>query len=287
MSAAPESGFMDLFLGKGFFQQVLFVLILLTLLFLIFSSFEYLLATYQGIGGKTIQLMPFTVSSQNKQYVFHQNYLTYPDAKVLPLSDNERTGIEFTYSFFLYINPNTFTGTDALYHVLHKGYASAWPLLGPGIFLKGTTNTMRVAMNTYANPYTYLDIDNIPVQKWFHTALVCRKNSLEVYINGNLRNRIDFKGTLPYQNFQDLHVFSPLKRTIREAQTYALTAPLAYEGTFSGSMSNLIYLAYAASYTEIQALMNLGVSNKTVSSAQDKPPYLVDTYWTTSYTQQA
>jgi hypothetical protein len=287
MSAAPESGFMDLFLGKGFFQQVLFVLILLTLLFFIFSTFEWLLSTYQGIGGKTIHLMPYTVSSQDKQYVFHQNYLTYPDAKVLPLSDNERTGIEFTYSFFLYINPNTFTGTDALYHVLHKGYASAWPLLGPGVFLKGNTNTMRVAMNTYTNPYTYLDIDNIPVQKWFHTALVCRKNSLEVYINGNLRNRLDFKGTLPYQNFQDLHVFSPLKRVIRETQTFSLTAPIAYEGVFSGSLSNLIYLAYAASYTEIQSLMNLGVSNKTVSSAQDKPPYLVDTYWTTSYTQLA
>lgn len=278
---------MDLFLGKGFFQQVLFVLILLTLLFVTFSSLEWLLATYQGIGGKVIELMPYTVSSQDKQYVFKQNYLTYPDAKVLPLSDNERTGIEFTYSFYLYINPNSFTGTDALYHVFHKGYASPWPLLGPGVFLKGNNNVMRVAMNTYANPYMYLDIDNIPVQKWFHTAVVCRKNSLEVYINGNLRSRLDFKGTLPYQNFQDVYVFSPLKRTIRETQTMAITAPIAYEGTFSGSLSNLIYLAYAASYTEIQALLNKGVSTKTVSSSQDKPPYLVDTYWTTSYTQQA
>lgn len=287
MSAAPESGFMDLFLGKGFFQQVLFVLILLTLLFVTFSSFEYLIATFQSVGGKAIELMPFTVSSQDKQYVFNQNYITYPDAKTLPLSDNERTGIEFTYSFYLYINPSSFTGTDALYHVFHKGYASAWPLLGPGVFIKGTTNTMRVAMNTYANPYTYIDIDNIPVQKWFHTAIVCQKNSLEVYINGNLRNRIDFKGTLPYQNFQDIYVFSPLKRAIRETQTFALTAPLAYEGAFNGSLSNLIYLAYAASYTEIQGLLNKGVSTKTVSSSQDKPPYLVDTYWTTSYTQQA
>lgn len=278
---------MSLVLGKGFFQQVLLVLILLTLLFIVFSSFEWLYQTFQSVGGRTVQLMPYTVSSADKQYTFRQNSLQYPDAKPLPASENERTGIEFTYSFYLYINPGTFTGTDALYHVLHKGYSTLWPLMGPGVFLKGTSNTMRVVMNTYASPYTYLDIENIPVQKWFHTAVVCRKNSLEVYINGNLRNRIDFKGTLPYQNFQDLILFNPLKRTVYETQTFSLTAPIMFDGTFSGNLSNLIYLAYAASYTEIQGLLNLGVSTQTLTSSQDKPPYLVDTYWTTTYMQQA
>ena len=58
------------------------------------------------------------------------------------------------------------------------------------------------------------------------------------------------------------------------------------QGAFSGNLSNLVYYSYAASYTEIQGLMNMGPSAKTVSKSEDTPPYLADTYWTTSYQLQ-
>jgi hypothetical protein len=52
-------------------------------------------------------------------------------------------------------------------------------------------------------------------------------------------------------------------------------------GTYSGSLSNLTYFSYALSYTEIQALIAQGPSNKTdaASSSYDQPPYLTDTWW--------
>ena len=275
-------------MGKGFFQQLLLSLILLSLLFFIFISLEYVITSYQRIGGKNVQLIPMTVTAEDKMLTFQQNKTQFADAKQIPLSDNERTGIEFTYSFYLFINPSTFSGEDTLYHVMHKGFISPWPLMGPGVFVKGNSNTLRVIMNTYRNPYTHMDIENIPVRKWFHCVILCRKNSLEVYINGNLRKKLPFEGTLPYQNFQNLVCFSPLKKTIMGSQVPCLGPgkDLRFDGAFRGNMSNLTYLAYAASFTEIQSLMDMGVSKKTMSSELDKPPYLIDTYWTTTYNLQ-
>jgi hypothetical protein len=279
---------MNLLTGKGFFQQVLLVLVLLSLLFFVFISLEYIIRSVKRIGEKHVELIPMTVTAEDKMLTFQQNKTNFPDARQIPLSDNERSGIEFTYSFYLFIHPSTFTGNDTLHHVFHKGYINPWPLMGPGVFVRGNSNTLRVVMNTYRNAYTFMDVENIPVRKWFHCALVCNRNALEIYINGNLRKKLPFEGTLPYQNYQNLICFSPLKKIIMGSQVPSLGMDnnLNFEGSFRGNLSNLLYMAYAASFTEIQGLLELGVSKKTMSAQLDKPPYLVDTYWTTSYNLQ-
>ena len=233
-----------------------------------------------------MELVPETVTAEDEMITIIQNPLD-KKSKTIPVSDNERTGVEFTYSFYLYVNPSTFSGKDVLKHVFHKGYQVPFPLMGPGVFIKGDTNAMRVVMNTYKNPYTYLDIENIPVRKWFHCVVLCRKNSLEVYINGNLRKKLAFEGTLPYQNFQNLILFDDnINMTLYKSQYVTLKENIVFEKAFRGNLSNLVYLPYAASFTEIQGLMNLGVSSQTRKKTADTPPYLVDTYWTTSYQQQ-
>jgi Concanavalin A-like lectin/glucanases superfamily len=290
MSDTTNTGAVGLILGKGFFQQLLLGLVMITLLLFLFAAVEYLIQTFNKIGGAAVELMPYTVTATNKQYVFAQDPKSNsPLAKQIPLSDNERTGIEFTYAFYIYIDPSTFTGEDTLHHVMHKGYTTAWPLMGPGVFVRGNSNTLRVVMNTYKNPYTYIDVDNIPVRKWAHVVVLCRKNALEVYINGNLRKKMPFEGTLPYQNFQPLTLFSTMKLYLEggvKVQAIPKNEKFRIQGSFSGNLSNLVYYSYAASYTEIQALMNMGPSAKTVSKSEDTPPYLADTYWTTSYQLQ-
>ena len=286
MSDTSNVGIVGFVLGKGFFQQLVFTLVILTLLFFVFITFEYIMLSVRSLSGRHVELLPYTVTAEDKQITFEQNP-SKPQAVSLPLSNNERTGIEFTYSMYLYINPSTFTGEDTLYHVLHKGYATPWPLMGPGLFVRGNSNTLRVIMNTYKNPYTYMDVENIPIRKWFHIALVCRKNSLEIYINGNLRKKLPFEGTLPYQNFQNLILFCPLKFYFEKQPKIAgLSESIRIEGAFRGNMSNLIYLPYAASFTEIAGLQNKGVSSKTLKKTEDMPPYLIDTYWTTTYQLQ-
>lgn len=286
-TATQSEGVVGTLMGRGYFQQVLLVLTMMVALFFIFVTLEYIYLSFSAIGGKSVNLLPSTKASLNGQVIIQQDSSKYLDAKQIPWSDNEKSGIEFTYSFYMLINPNTFTGEDTLHHVFHKGYATPWPLFGPGVFVKGSSNSLRIIMNTYKNPFTYVDVDNIPIRKYFHVALVCRKNSLEVYINGNMSKRLSFQGSLPYQNFQNVILFSPLNFTLSEKITPALPFPLRIQGAFNGMLSNLTYLAYAASFTEIQSLLNKGVSSKVDIKQDDVPPYLVDTYWTQSYTQQA
>jgi hypothetical protein len=201
------------------------------------------------------------------------------DSVPIGISVNERTGIEFAYSFYLFVNPTTFTGEDKLMHVFHKGFVQPWPLIGPGVFMLGTTNTMRVVMNTQTNPFAYVDVTNIPVQKWVHVVLNCYKSGLDVYINGNLATRLPLSGTLPYQNFQNVVIFSQSKRMLYKSLISSLPFDVSYGGAISGQLSAFKYARYALSINEINSLMAQGPSKKIVISTSQTPPYNGDTWW--------
>ena len=229
-------------------------------------------------------LMNYTANADEKALVIHQDSSKFADAKQILPSNNEPSGSEFAYSFYLYVNSTTFdTGSDVLHHVWHKGYGCVWPLMGPGVFIKGSTNAMRIVMNTYENPYAFVDVANIPIRKWFHVVLNCRQGGLEVHINGNLVNKLRFENTLPYINYQDIILFSGANFTLN-SQTPALNGKaLQVSGAFKGMMSQFIYTRYAISFTEIQTLYHAGPSKQIKTSAQELPPYLADTWWTSSY----
>jgi hypothetical protein len=226
-------------------------------------------------------LLDYTASSEESGITIRQDP-KYSDAIPLGLSVNERTGIEFSYSFYMYILPSTFTGDQVMKHVFHKGFSIPWPLMGPGVFVMGNSNTLRVVMNTHKNPYTYTDVQNIPVQKWFHVVLNCFKGGLDIYINGTLANRIPFKDNVPYQNYQDLIFFSPTNHTLRKENIAALddsTGNIEIRGAFNGYISNMKYARYALSMIEIGTLMSEGPSSKRKSSEMSVPPYMADSWW--------
>jgi hypothetical protein len=226
-------------------------------------------------------LVPDMISGEGRMVQIRQDASKYTDAKPIGQSVNERTGTEFGYSFFLFVEPSTFTGSSAYKHVFHKGYLEPWPLMGPGVFINGATNTMRVAMNTYKQPFTYVDIKNIPVDKWFHVVLNCYKGGLDVFINGFLANRLSFLDTVPYQNFGDIYVFSPQHSTQLRGPGIAALGESHFDldGPMKGFLSRLIYTRYALSTAEIQAILNAGPSQKIDQKTMDKPPYLADNWW--------
>lgn len=284
MSDSTGSGFMGTITARNPFGETLFGVVILAVTITLFFTAEGLYTATQEIGSKFQNLMDYTASSDDKALVIHQDAKKYPEAKPILLSENEPSGIEFAYSFWLFVNPNTFTGDDVLYHVWHKGYGCVWPLMGPGVFFRGNSNTLRVVMNTYENPYTYVDITNIPVRKWFHVVLNCRKGGLEVHLNGNLVNKIRFDNTLPYMNFQDIILFSNANYSISGSTTPALKEEsLRVSGAFKGLMSSFVYTRYALSFSEIQYLLTSGPSTKVKTQIQELPPYLADNWWTTTY----
>jgi hypothetical protein len=255
---------------------------LITLIFVVIFTCEVIYKSIYDSRNRFQTLLDYTASSDDMTITIHQNPNKYPDAKPIGLSMNERSGIEFAYSFYVYALPKTFDGHANFKHVFHKGYTFAWPLMGPGVFFKGDENTMRVVMNTYKNPYVYADIKNMPVQKWVHVVLNCVKGGLDIFVNGNLASRIPFTDTLPYQNFQDVVIFSTTNSNILGQANMPASIgsnPFPLAGSFSGYLSNLKYARYALSVNEIQALMNAGPSAKKADKVMDKPPYMADDWW--------
>ena len=273
-------GPMSYVMGTGFIPQALLSLALGTVLYILLMSLELAYKSFKAVKGTFVAVIPFTVSSENKPRVFEQNP-NAKDAKLLPLSDNERSGAEFSYAFFLWVNPTSFKQEEGLLHILHKGHPSPFPLMGPGVFLRSNTNTLRVYMNTSKTWNNYVDIENLPVSKWVHVVVLARDNCVEVYINGNVVRKLNFEGGVIYQNFGNLFLFSPRVFRINASTVPSLKGENFHVfGTYSGSLSNLTYFSYALSYTEIQALIAEGPSNKTDSAnGYDQPPYLQDSWW--------
>jgi hypothetical protein len=261
--------------------QIVLGIILVGIAYLVFASAEAVVKNGKKVASRFMNLLPYSAIASDGPVTIYQNPLLHPtDAKTVGLSENERTGIEFAYSFYMMVYPDTITGDDVLFHVFHKGYQCAWPLMGPAVFMRGNSNTMRIVMNSYTNPYNYVDVPNIPMKKWIHVVLNSHKNSLEVHLNGNIINRITFDESLPYQNFGDIFVFNNANYIVNLVDQ----PKFQVQGCMSGYLSNLTYARYALSYNEIQALLNAGPSKNILQTANkdrsNLPPYLADDWWT-------
>jgi hypothetical protein len=273
-------------------QQVIKAVGYVVVVYIIYMVLETMYKAYLGYGKAKIQVYPYTGSRSVK---IEQNP-NNPSAITLPVSENQLTGIEFSYSTFVYISDETDTNDDGWRTIFYKGYeSSVFPLLGPGVFVSSKSSSsgapvLRVVMNSYETWYNTLDVNQIPFNKWFHLVVVMRGSNMEVYVNGNLANKKSFSGTLPYQNYQPLNIFSTNKtiskdfnnndsnqttnkRGIPPGDTFTVN------GKATGYVSNMFYFSYALSYSEIQSMMAMGPSKEFDQQNMDKPPYLIDSWW--------
>jgi hypothetical protein len=287
--------------GEGAVSQILFGVVLVIVIYLAIASGEYMYNSITRMYKDRVELFPDTYVSGSKMYTITQNP-NVKGSKTIYFSDNQRSGIEFSYSLFININSSTFDNTDtsSLYHILHKGYGRTYPLLGPGIFCWGHVNKLRVFMNCYDTWDNYADIENIPVDKWFHLTVTCKGNTLYVYINGNLKTKMALSNnTPPYQNYGNVYAFNNRKLQLNVATTQSLLkdpmfsdpiSPLTsitFNGSIKGMISRVYYFSYALTYPEIQSLMNVGPSPKIAKDANNKEmnlgSYLSDTWWVNNH----
>lgn len=265
----------------GIIQQVLFGLALVVGLYLVLLFIEVIYKYINRLSMNKTVLLPNTYNTADKTINIPQNP-NIKGSKPVNLSSNERSGIEFSYSFYLNVSPTSFRQEYGLSHIFHKGYPAQFPLLAPGVYMRSDTNTLRVYMNTYKTWNNYVEIENIPVGKWVHIAVVCDESALLVYVNGNLAKKLSFDGYAPYQNFEDICCFSQRRITMKKSLVPS-TDENGFDvfGCMTGQISRLNYFSYALCYAEIQQLMNEGPSSKLESavSTGNVPPYLDDTWW--------
>lgn len=267
--------------GQGVVSQTLLVIVLALILYIVMMIMESVYLLWSQAEGSRIDVFPYRQNAQNGQEIIAQNP-AISSALTLPPSYNERTGAEFTYSFFLLLNANGFsnTATTELKHVFHKGYSKMTPLMSPGVFVHGAKNTLRVYANSTKKIHNVVDIEDIPINKWVHVVILARKNALEIYINGNIIKKMSVEGVL-MQNYQDLILFSQ-RQGIRLGTD---DDQKQVNGPFSGDLASLTYFSYAISYSEIQGLVAGGPSTATKKggAADVVNPYLVDNWWTGSH----
>lgn len=205
--------------------------------------------------------------------------------KLFPYPNDGQYGNEFTYTTWLYINGTNFQekqtsttsgsscgNSEGKYRCIFvKGSGdysvnssgSHYPLLqAPGLWIYPYDNKLAINMNTYSSTKETCDIGNIPVGKWFHLVIMLIGNSLDIYINGQLKKRCTLQG-VPKLNYGDLY--------------------LTPWGGFDGYISKFYYYNRALQQFEIERAFNEGPSNELPKGqVQDKPPYLAQDYWMTT-----
>lgn len=108
----------------------------------------------------------------------------------LPKSFNQPQGLTFSYSTWVLIKDFT-TGYGNKRRIFSKGDC-------PGLHIDSTSNAFIVSVDTFGAKETIL-IPNIPAMKWMHIAIIVDQTSVDVYINGTLRQHHTL-AQLPKQN---------------------------------------------------------------------------------------
>ena len=181
-------------------------------------------------------------------------------------SVNERSGIEFTWSVWVYADDSNFIKTnppDTKYkHIFHKGSDTlksdgiANVLNAPGVYFaplqvnsNGNFARIHIVMNSFDTVYETVDIDDIPLNKWVHIIIrVTQQNYLDVFINSSLIKR-HILSSVPKQNFGDVFV--------------------AINGGFSGNISSLRYFEKAIGTHKINNLFKNGPNKKFIAGTMD------------------
>ena len=242
--------------SSSIFSQIILAIIFIILVIL---KYKFILA----ILAKIYKFRQSRIFINNGDTICPKTSLIIP-AEKFHKSKNELGGVEFSWTFWMYIEDWSFK-YGQWKHILHKGNSSSWPNRAPGIWLHPRENTMRFYMNTYNSiSGNYIDIPSIPLKKWFHVVFNVNQITMDVHINGTLRKSFKFT-SLPRQNFGDVFV-------------------MAFRG-FDGYLSRLTYYNYSIPYSEIEFLYNQG-PNK-VGCQNDKnlqrPPYLTNNWWINTY----
>lgn len=281
-------------MGNGFIPQILLVLLILIVMSTIMTIIDVSVNAVKRFDRQSAVLIENTYT---RGTVIPQNG-DDPQYPLLYPSTNERHGLEFSYSFYLFIDPESFnqtvTGqcgssstqnTVGLRHILHKGSRDIYPSMSPGIFLHADKNTIRVIMNSEANPLSAnVDIPNIPVGKWFHFVVTMKGQFMDVYMNGNIVSRRELP-TVPKINYGAVYVMSD--RIFPEPGSNSDTTNLQgmrFEGPIKGMISRVKYYAFALNYSQIDQLYREEPSKRIESpSFSQTPPYFRDDWWVTRY----
>jgi hypothetical protein len=235
-------------------------LIMAIFIFIVLVRLSLIIITYfMSINSGSVYLINGMITG-NKPFVFPQDPNTNKNIKSIIKSDNANSGVEFSWSCWLYINniANNPLQRAVYKHIFSKGNNNwnsessnpkgvAYPNNAPGLYLSPLVNDLHIYMNTYDVVNEEIIINAIPLNKWFNITICCVNKSIDVYINGIIVNSHKLL-SVPKQNYGDVYVCN--------------------NGGFSGNLSNLIYFNKALSLQKIHKIVSDGPNFKTMKGSE-------------------
>jgi len=205
----------------------------------------------------------FTGSVDAKQLLIIEQDPSNSSSKTIYRSVNASDGIEFTWSFWIYIN-NYDYNKDKYKCVFYKGndfydaknegnplneevnkYGLNFPNNSPGVYLAPNMNDLIVFMNTFNTINERVIINDIPINKWVSIIIQVDNKTLDVYVNGTITKSHELHG-VPKQNYGQVW--------------------LGAQGGFDGYVSNLWYYPYTLGISKIENIVNSGPNTNIISS---------------------
>ena len=256
----------DFLQSNTLFAKFAFV-ILIVIVFIVLLSLGIVLIQYFMSPSKNPYVVKRMING-NENITISQDPQKSNSVTILR-SNNEDSGMEFTWSVWLYIDKlNSGVNYQKFQHVFHKGNDTfnmegfANVSNGPGLYLKQIVNSNETEYNTASlfvvmdsntgddngridNHDNSIEIKDVPIKKWVSVILRMKNTILEVYVNGIVSARLQFKN-VPLQNYYDVHVGKN-------------------EG-INGKISNLQYHSEALTIFDINNLVSSGPDLRTFSS---------------------
>lgn len=181
-------------------------------------------------------------------------------------SDNEKSGLEFTWSVWINVEEKAAAQTDSrVYHVFNKGEitqhdnttSNYFDINGPGVYLKsttaGTTNQLdlHVLMDVHDrrskdNSDLQMDITSLSLNKWINIIIRGKHDTIDLFIGGILVKRQKFSEVLK-QNYGHVYVGQELKNS-NDVGVYG----------FPGRISGLTYFDHAIGTTKMLEIQKMG-----------------------------
>jgi hypothetical protein len=152
----------------------------------------------KNLKGKVLVKKPFELSNAS----FSKPMIITSDK--IPTS---KYGIEFTYSFWLYVH--SFEATDLPKLIFLRGFENSYGESSPIVFMDAKSNRLNVCVRTNMSitttslgditkpdsKFLFASIEYMPMQRWVHVAFMIKENLLTVCLDGELytvENVLDF-----------------------------------------------------------------------------------------------
>jgi hypothetical protein len=258
-----------------------FVFILLVVIvFVILFNLGIMLITYLLKSSQSPYLVKGLINGNN--YIHITQDPSIKESIPIRRSNNKPTGIEHSWSVWLYITDPGSSNTSTTYsHIFNMGNGEVDSTTGianinnsPGLYIKKTSNagpntcTLHAVMDVIPGisqntQNQTVDISTIPIKKWVHVLLRLENNTMDVYINGVITSRVILTN-VPKLNYNDIYVCN--------------------NGGFNGNVSDLRYFDHALTVFEINRIVTAGPNlTAAINSTGTQYHYLSTNWYNSNY----